>query len=101
MNAEQQREWEDDDLRRAALERAERAEERLRTSRQGGQAMNTTRTWGGLARDEFAALTEPMRRARAMRWAAIVDRLGREHYARYHAPTEARIAEWAARRAAA
>ena len=58
-------------------------------------------TWGGLTRTQFEAMPEPVRRARAMRWAAVVDRLGREHYARYHAPTEARIAEWAQTRSAA
>ena len=39
-------------------------------------------------------------RARQRELKVLVEALGRDHYARYHAPTEARLREWAHNRAA-
>lgn len=57
-------------------------------------------TWAGLTRWQYAAMSETQRTARRVRWAGIVAHLAADHYARYQAPTEARIAEWAQTRRA-
>ena len=47
---------------------------------------------------QFAAMPEAMRNRRRGELAHLVERLQCDHYARYHAPREARIADWAAAR---
>jgi hypothetical protein len=53
-----------------------------------------------LTRERLEDMTLSTYNARQRHLRRLVEALGRDHYARYHAPTEARIAEWVTNRAA-
>lgn len=60
-----------------------------------------SKTFTPISGDMWALMPGSAKAERAQRWKAIVAALQADHYARYHAPLEARIAEWANRKAAA
>lgn len=57
--------------------------------------------WHPLSGEVWANTPDSVKASRARRWRVIVTHLQADHYARYHAPQEARIAEWAQTRGVA